>query len=156
MTQEIPARDRPGVSSPPRDDRVLRSTRITSAVLVPVLVTAAVILYLFPDDTERLFAWPMRPRPTALVMGAGYFVGAYFFARLAFAAALASRWRITLGDRVRPGSIPGGGHLVAQSRHRFRATGRCRHPRPAAGADYARRAWRDAARRCTHRLYPTT
>ncbi len=88
MTQEIPARDRPGVSSPPRDDRVLRSTRITSAVLVPVLVTAAVILYLFPDDTERLFAWPMRPRPTALVMGAGYFVGAYFFARLAFAA----RW----------------------------------------------------------------
>ena len=53
-----------------------------------MLVTAGVILYLFPDDTERLFAWPMRPRPTALVMGAGYFVGAYFFARLAFA----TRW----------------------------------------------------------------
>src|SRR5438132_13814657 len=71
-----------------RDDRVLRTTRITAAVLVPVLLTAGVILYLFPDDTERLFAWPIRPRPTALVMGAGYFVGAYFFARLAFAA----RW----------------------------------------------------------------
>src|SRR5436190_22205099 len=69
-----------------RDDRVLRTTRITAAVLVPVLLTAGVILYLFPDDTQRLFAWPMEPRPTALVMGAGYFVGAYFFARLAFAA----------------------------------------------------------------------
>ena len=71
MTLEIRAQDRPGVSSPRRDDRVLRSTRVTSAVLVPVLLTAGVILYLFPDDTERLFAWPMRPRPTALVMGAG-------------------------------------------------------------------------------------
>jgi hypothetical protein len=88
MTLETRAQDRPRMSSPTRDDRVLRSTRITSAVLVPVLVTAAVILYLFPDDTERLFAWPMRPRPTALIMGAGYFTGAYFFARLAFA----SRW----------------------------------------------------------------
>src|SRR6266516_5583403 len=88
MTLEIPPQDWPGVSSPTRDDRVLRATRITAVVLVPVLLTAGVILYLFPDDTERLFAWPMEPRPTALVMGAGYFVGAYFFARLAFAA----RW----------------------------------------------------------------
>src|SRR5439155_1927217 len=88
MTLEMPAQNRPRVSSPTRDDRVLRSTRITSAVLVPVLVTAAVILYLFPDDTERLFAWPIRPRATALVMGAGYLTGAYFFGRLA----LASLW----------------------------------------------------------------
>src|SRR5438132_3083003 len=88
MTLKIQPQDRPIASSPTRDDRVLSSTRITSAVLVPVLVTAGVILYLFPDDTERLFAWPMRPRPTALVMGAGYFTGAYFFVRLAFA----SRW----------------------------------------------------------------
>ena len=71
-----------------RDDRVLRSTRLTAALLVPILVTAAVILYLFPDDTERLFAWPIRPRATALVMGAGYLTGAYFFGRLA----LASLW----------------------------------------------------------------
>src|SRR5438876_10545569 len=86
MTLEMPAQDRPRASSPTRDDRVLRSTRITSAVLVPDLVTAAVFLYLFPDDTERLFARPMRPRPTALVMGAGYCTGAYFFARLSFAS----------------------------------------------------------------------
>ena len=73
MIREKLAQNWPGDASPMRDDRVLRATRITAAVLVPVLVTAAVILYLFPDDTERLFAWPMRPRPTALVMGAGYF-----------------------------------------------------------------------------------
>ncbi len=88
MIREKLAQNWPGDASPMRDDRVLRATRITAVVLVPVLLTAGVILYLFPDDTERLFAWPMRPRPTALVMGAGYFVGAYFFARLAFAA----RW----------------------------------------------------------------
>ena len=88
MMRGIAARDHPKETPFRRDDSVLRATRLTSALLVPVLVTAAVILYLFPDDTERLFAWPIRPRATALVMGAGYLTGAYFFGRLA----LASRW----------------------------------------------------------------
>jgi hypothetical protein len=39
-----------------RDDRVLAYTRALSAVIVPFLVGAWVILYLFPDDTKRLFA----------------------------------------------------------------------------------------------------
>jgi len=88
MTHGITARARPKESPPRRDDRVLQTTRLTAALLVPILVTAAVILYLLPDDTERLFAWPIRPRATALVMGSGYVTGAYFFGRLA----LASRW----------------------------------------------------------------
>src|SRR6266508_3921863 len=88
MTQGITARARPKESPPRRDDRVLQTTRLTAALLVPILVTAFVILYLFPDDTERLFAWPIRPRLTALIMGAGYATGAYFFSRLL----LTARW----------------------------------------------------------------
>ena len=65
MIGEKLAQNWPGDASPMGDDRVLRATRITAAVLVPVLLTAGVILYLFPDDTARLFAWPMEPRPTA-------------------------------------------------------------------------------------------
>ena len=69
MTHGITTRARPKESPPRRDDRVLQTTRLTAALLVPILVTAAVILYLLPDDTERLFAWPIRPRATALVRG---------------------------------------------------------------------------------------
>ena len=71
-----------------RDDRVFPETRVVSAVIVPFLIAGFVILYLFPDDTERLFAWTIKPRMTPLVMGAGYIAGAYFFARAVFA----SRW----------------------------------------------------------------
>jgi hypothetical protein len=40
------------------------------------------MLYLLPDDTERLFAWTIRPRMSALLMGAGYASGVYFFMRV--------------------------------------------------------------------------
>ncbi len=71
-----------------RDDRVLPETRVVSALIVPFLIAGFVILYLFPDDTGRLFAWTIEPSMTPQVMGAGYFAGAYFFARAVFA----SRW----------------------------------------------------------------
>jgi hypothetical protein len=71
-----------------RDDRILIETRLTAAALVPILLAAFVLLYLLPDDTGRLFAWQIEPRMTALIMGAGYLTGAYFFARLA----LGRRW----------------------------------------------------------------
>jgi hypothetical protein len=71
-----------------RDDRVLPETRWIAALIVPFLLAAFGILYLRPDDTARLFAWPVRPHMTALLMGAGYLAGAYFFTRVA----LATRW----------------------------------------------------------------
>jgi hypothetical protein len=64
-----------------RDDRVLPETRVVSALIVPFLIAGFVILYLFPDDTGRLFAWTIEPSMTPLVMGAGYVAGAYFLAR---------------------------------------------------------------------------
>jgi hypothetical protein len=65
-----------------RDDRVLAYTRALSAVIVPFLVGAWVILYLFPGDTKRLFAWTIRPTMTPMVLASAYVGGAYFFVRV--------------------------------------------------------------------------
>ncbi len=67
-----------------RDDRVLRQTHILAAVIVPFLVVAFALLYLFPGDTRSYFAWDVQPQITPMIMGAGYIAGAYFFARVAF------------------------------------------------------------------------
>ena len=66
-----------------RDDRILPATRWVGRLLVPALVVAAVILYVFPDRTTELFAWTIRPDMTPILMGAGYGTGAYFFYRVA-------------------------------------------------------------------------
>jgi hypothetical protein len=71
-----------------RDDRVLPATRIVSVAIVPFLVVAFVVLYLFPGDTDRLFAWTITPTLTAMVLGAVYLGGAYFFVR----AARSTQW----------------------------------------------------------------
>ncbi|HTP10707.1 MAG TPA: hypothetical protein VMP08_20780 [Anaerolineae bacterium] len=69
----------------PSHDRVLIVTRILAAIIVPILVAAFVMLFLFPDDTGRLFAWPIKPPMSAMMLGATYLGGAYFFARVVFA-----------------------------------------------------------------------
>ena len=51
--------------------------------IVPVLVAAWTILYLFPTHTKALWAWTIKPRMSAIVMGGGYVSGAYFFFRVA-------------------------------------------------------------------------
>jgi hypothetical protein len=79
-----------------RDDRLLAPTRWTAAAVIPVLVAAFVILYLFPGNTTRLWGWTIRPEMSAQVMGAGYLSGAYFFGR----AARTSDWH-----RVGPGFL---------------------------------------------------
>src|SRR5579859_782753 len=66
-----------------RNDRVLPETRWVSAIMVPFLVAAFVILYLFPDHTQELFAWGIQPRMSAMMLGAAYIGGAYFFVRVA-------------------------------------------------------------------------
>jgi hypothetical protein len=71
-----------------RNDRVFRETRWVSAIIVPFLVAAFVILYLFPDHTQELFAWGIKPRMSAMMLGAAYIGGAYFFVR----AAAFARW----------------------------------------------------------------
>ncbi len=70
------------------DDHILPETRWISAIIVPFLVAAFGILYLFPDHTQELFAWGIQPRMSAMMLGAAYLGGAYFFIR----AATNARW----------------------------------------------------------------
>jgi hypothetical protein len=93
-TQQL---DRPLVDAVTRDDRVYRETRWLGAVIVPFLVVAFALLYLFPDDTRHWFAWDVQPTITPLLMGAGYIAGAYFFVRVA----LETRWH-----RIQVGFLP--------------------------------------------------
>jgi hypothetical protein len=71
-----------------RDDRILPETRIIGALIPPFLIVAFVILYLFPNDTDTLFAWTVKPSMTPLMMGGGYISGSYFFVRLV----MGGRW----------------------------------------------------------------
>jgi hypothetical protein len=63
-------------------------TRIVAAIIIPFLLAAFLILYFFPEETGRRFAWEIRPAMTAIWMGAGYLGGAYFFLRVL----LGGRW----------------------------------------------------------------
>jgi hypothetical protein len=67
---------------PTRDDRVLRSTRALAVFIAPFLLVAFVILFGFPGDTRRLWAWPIRPTMTAMVLAAAYLGGCLFFVRV--------------------------------------------------------------------------
>jgi hypothetical protein len=77
-------------AGPNRDDRVLLYTRVLSLCIVPFLVAGFVILYLFPQHTVRLWAWPLRPTMTSMVLASAYLGGAYFFVRAGFER----RWHV--------------------------------------------------------------
>ena len=62
-----------------------RTRTITALVVMPVLFAAWVILFLFPTHTADLWAWTIRPRMSAITMGAGYLGGVWFFWRVAHA-----------------------------------------------------------------------
>ncbi len=73
---------RPGQRAPGqwvRDDRVLPLTRHVAFHVTHVLLMAFLVLFVFPGQTDRLFAWTVRPEMTPMLMGAGYFGGAFYF-----------------------------------------------------------------------------
>jgi len=61
---------------------VLPFTRGLSLFIVPFLVVAWVILYLFPTHTARLWAWAIPSTMTSMVLASAYLGGAYFFLRV--------------------------------------------------------------------------
>jgi hypothetical protein len=79
-----------------RDDRVLRTTRVVSVAIVPILTAAFVILFLFPGQTHQLWGWTIKSRMSCMFMGGGYLAGALFFLR----ASLTREWH-----RLGPGII---------------------------------------------------
>lgn len=67
----------------PQDDRVLTFTRGLSLFIVPFLVVAWVILYLFPGHTASVWSWTIPIQMTSMVLASAYLGGAYFFVRVA-------------------------------------------------------------------------
>ncbi|WP_382308875.1 hypothetical protein [Herbiconiux sp. UC225_62] len=63
-----------------RDDRILPYTRVVSAIIIPFLVVASVLLYVLPGRTDELFAWTIAPPLTAMLLGCAYLGGIWFFA----------------------------------------------------------------------------
>jgi hypothetical protein len=55
------------------------ATRVVGGALVLVLAAASIGLYGWPGETERIFAWTIKPDLTPLLMGAGYASGIVFF-----------------------------------------------------------------------------
>src|SRR5438270_4263712 len=76
------------------DDRILPETRWLAALIIPFLVVAFIILYFWPHDTDKLFAWTIKPTITPMMLAAAYVGGIYFFTR----AILAKQWhQVKLG-----------------------------------------------------------
>lgn len=69
-------------------DAIRPLTQIVAGIIIPFLVAAFVILFFFPGESGRRFAWEIKPAMTAIWMGAGYLGGAYFFLRVM----LEKRW----------------------------------------------------------------
>ncbi len=65
-----------------RDDRVLPTTRALSAFIAPFLLVAFVLLYGFPGETPRLWAWPIQSQLTSMLLASAYLGGCYFFLRV--------------------------------------------------------------------------
>jgi hypothetical protein len=67
---------------------------VLAFVIFPILIAAFVMLYLLPQHTDQLFAWGIKPTMSAMMLGATYLGGAYFFIRVL----IARKWHtITLG-----------------------------------------------------------
>jgi len=78
------------------DDRVLPATRAVAYAIMPFLIVGFAVLYPWPTDTDRLFAWHVVPTMTPMVLGSAYLGGAYFFIRVARSAT----WHTVKGGLV--------------------------------------------------------
>ena len=74
-------------------DRVLPSTRLLAGFITPFLVLAFFVLFPWPTDTQRLFAWHITPTMSPMVLGSVYLGGAYFFVRVI----RAPQWHLVAG-----------------------------------------------------------
>lgn len=61
------------------DVRVQPVLLVLSALLIPILLGAALMLYVLPDLGIERFAWPLRPLMSSMMLGATYLGGASFF-----------------------------------------------------------------------------
>jgi hypothetical protein len=84
-----------------RDDRVRPLTRGVALAIIPFLGVAFAVLYPWPHDTGRLFAWGIKPTITSMILGSIYLGGAYFFLRVI----VAKQWHTVKGGFVPVGTF---------------------------------------------------
>ncbi len=70
------------------EDRVFRTTRVVAIAIIPFLVAAAFLLFVFPSRTDELFAWAIAPPLSAFLLASAYTGGIWFFVGVA----RARRW----------------------------------------------------------------
>lgn len=63
-------------------DRIRPLTRWVGILVLPFLVVAVVLLYVFAGETETLFAWTIQPPFTAMLLGSAYVGGIWYFAQV--------------------------------------------------------------------------
>ena len=85
MSESAPGTDAPDRhhAGPGPEDRVLPFTRVLAFIIIPFLVAAAFLLLVLPGATEQTFAWTIQPPVTAMLLGAAYAGGIWFFVQVA-------------------------------------------------------------------------
>ncbi|HEX6108146.1 MAG TPA: hypothetical protein VFZ02_01940 [Ktedonobacteraceae bacterium] len=73
-----------------RNDRILPETRWLALLIIPFLIAAFILLFIWPNDTDKLFAWTIKPAMTPMMLAATYVGGIYFFTRVF----LAKQWHL--------------------------------------------------------------
>jgi hypothetical protein len=63
-------------------DQVQSETRWFGFWVLPFVIAAAVILWIWPDRTALWFSWPIEPGMTARMLGSAYIGGILFFVRV--------------------------------------------------------------------------
>ena len=66
-------------TAPAHDDRVMPLSKAVGVLVIPFLLVAFGVLYVQPATASELFAWPIKPQLTAMLLGAAYLGGVVFF-----------------------------------------------------------------------------
>jgi hypothetical protein len=81
------------------DDRLNLLTHLAVWPLVALSAVFGPMLFFLPDLTDQMWSWPIQPQMSAVVLGAGYILGAVAFATLlirnrwhALSVALTTTW----------------------------------------------------------------
>jgi hypothetical protein len=65
-----------------KDDVVLPFTRWLAIFIIPFLVVAAILLFVWPNETGKTFAWTIKPAMTPMMLAGAYMGGIYFFVQV--------------------------------------------------------------------------
>lgn len=80
-----------------RSDRIYRETKWLAAFIIPFLVVAFALLFVWPNDTDKTFAWTIKPSMTAMMLASAYIGGVYYF----IGVLLEKHWH-----RIKAGLLP--------------------------------------------------